>query len=251
MKIKIDVKSMRYGFPLQASRKCVSREEYNLKILGRSHVISNKVFVKISTPCRSIYLGTDHHASVFFSILERDLGNLNGNEEWLHIDRHEHPDNNLLGEKVFLSPASQLNAVRNYFDWEIWPNVPRYGITVANFMTAVAHLYPNMTFKFLHDDLKNEKKSIDWRGMRFSETSPLISWNNKAGRANSRVISLDLDIFRHDPSGIEKSKSDLMKEKIIKMAETSKAIMMFTSPGFIEVEVAAKRMEEMVQELIK
>jgi hypothetical protein len=78
----------------------------------------------------------------------------------------------------------------------------------------------------------------------------LASWADKAGRTNSRVISLDLDIFGLNSFSIEKSESDLMKEKIIKMAETSKTIMMFTSPSFRDVGVATKRMEEMVQELI-
>jgi hypothetical protein len=248
--MKISVKSMRYNFPFQTGRKFVSREEYSLKISGRSHVISNKIFVKISAPCKSIYLGTDHHASVFFSLLERDRGNLKENEEWLHIDWHEHPDNKPLNGRIFLSPASKLKTVCEYLDWGIWPNVPRYAITVGNFMTAVAHLYPNMTFKFLHDACKNGEKATDRHGMRYSEISPLASWADKAGRTNSRVISLDLDIFGLNSFSIEKSESDLMKEKIIKMAETSKTIMMFTSPSFIDVGVATKRMEEMVQELI-
>ncbi len=251
MSIKIDVKSARYNFPLQRNRKCVSREECNLNILGRSYVISNKIFVKISTPSKSIYLGTDHHASVFFSLLERDLGNLKGNEEWLHIDRNVHPDNNFFGGRINLSPASSTKTVRKYLEWELWPKVFRHGITVANFMTAVARLYPNMTFRFLHDDLKKGEKAVDWRGMRFSGISPLTRWADRTGRANSRVISLDLDIFGYNSFGKAKSEWDIMKEKIIRMAETSKIIMMFTSPGFIDVNMAAKRMEEMVRELIK
>jgi hypothetical protein len=183
--------------------------------------------------------------------MERDRGNLRGNEEWLHIDRKEHPDNNFFGGGINISPASRSETVCKYLEWEIWPKVFRYGITVANFMTAIARLYPNMTFKFLHDDLKKGKKAVDWRGMRYSEISQLTSWVDKAGRTNSRVISLDLDIFGYNSFGLEKSEWGLMKEKIVKMAETSKIIMMFTSPGFINVEMATKRMEEMVQELIK
>lgn len=221
--------------------------EYNIHVREKDIKISDDSFLKITTANKSIYLATHHNAACYFSILERDAGSIKGDEEWVHIDKREHPDNAFLEEGVTVSPATSLKVLSMYLD-EKNP-VCRVGIGAANFMTAQAKIFPEMRFIHLHNGSVLDASPIDWGGMKFVRACPVEKCDRVLMRHLPRISSLDLDVFGYY-SDFRDRKTDMMRDKIVEIAGASNILMIFTSPGYMRISDAEQWMEEIVRNLI-
>lgn len=236
---KIKVEKGRYGLTGGQARDC----SYNIKINGENHIISDDAFLKLTASNRTVYLATDHNAACYFSILERQNGSIKGDEEWLHVDKREHPDNAFLCGGEALSPSSGLDVIREYLN-------KRGGISVANFMTAQAKIFPDMSYLFLHDGRGTHRNADDWHGMKYSRACPLGEWRSILSHERPKILSLDLDIFGFYRDSLRGETVEMIKDNVFGIAGKSKIVMIFTSPDYINKNYAEKWMEEIVRELI-
>jgi hypothetical protein len=192
-------------------------------------------------------LATNHNAACYFSVLERDAGFIKGGEEWVHIDKREHPDNAYLGNGIMLSPAITFQKLCAYLDNNNTGS--NCGISDANFMTAQAKIFPGMRFIHLHDSRDPDLSATTWGGMKFDRACPVEECDRVLLRHLPRILSLDLDVFGNYPD-LEDRKTHAMKDNVLEIARASNIVMIFTTPDLVETSRVEQLMSDIVRDLI-
>lgn len=244
---KFLVEQRDYGFTLRQGCNGAARATYLIDVDGYDLVVSDNQYVEIDLPETTVYLASNHNAACFFVKQEEMRGMITGSEEWIHIDKKEHPDNQPFDKDPGINPLSPMGEIAYGLEENVDFDT---GISVANFMTAIAKQYPGMTFRFLHDANNAKEAVLDWGGMEFLERAPLLHWvPTKIGK-EERILSVDLDCLGYSYYS-RMRQSDEMYKRIIELAKSSKLAMFFSSPSYLGRESGQIWLERVASEFTR
>ncbi|NQU99144.1 MAG: HAD hydrolase family protein, partial [Parcubacteria group bacterium] len=231
---EIKIRNNRYGFPLQAFWYDTINHEHTLYIDKEVYQISNFKYLRVDSKDRILFFATHHQAAYYFTLLLWQEGIVNGYEEFLHIDRTQHPDNAPWnGETIQLSDSflDELDKAMGH---------KRFGIQCNNYITALNKQFPQMNYEFLGFI----KSSFDWGGATFDKVGSVFNFDRKT---KNSILSADLDIVL---CSSDKGTSKRIVDKLIDIAGESKIVMFFTSPTFLPYFAGTELSQELINRLV-
>lgn len=209
------VSERQYGFRLPFCQMA-DRKGNSIKVRGMELLVDQEHYVRVDQADRSIIIGSEHSGAYFFMVEAYRDGLVHGSERFVHCDLADHPDNSTLSGS-FVAKVDDAALM-----------LDRAKVHSANYVTALAGLFPGMSFEFLH---ANERPNgpNDYQGAKFNLISSI--YDEAQALSPRDIASIDLDMFAscHWPW----QRQELIGH-LSRLTAENKLVMIFLSPGWID-----------------